>query len=212
MHTSQGRGAGAFPDAESHPFRQRSRDGAQAVNEQLEFLKQIAGRLDSLGIPYMLTGSMAMAVYSVPRMTRDIDIVVEYGPDDAERIARLFDADCYVDAGSIRAAAVQRSTFNIIHNEWIIKADFIPRRDEPYRKLEFARRRVVEVEGAGIAVVAPEDLILSKLCWARDSESGLQQRDVRQMIQSVRDLDWPYLEQWSARLGVRDLLDRMRRE
>lgn len=181
------------------------------MNEQLEFLKQIVSRLDSLGIPYMLTGSMAMAVYAVPRMTRDIDIVVEYGPDDAERIARLFDADCYVDAGSIRTAAVQQSTFNIIHNQWIIKADFIARRGEPYRKLEFARRRVVQVEGADIAVVAPEDLILSKLSWARDSESALQQRDVRQMIQSVRDLDWLYLEQWAARLGVGDLLEQTRR-
>ena len=182
------------------------------MNEQLEFLKQIADRLDSSGIPYMLTGSMAMAVYSVPRMTRDIDIVIEYGPEDSERIAKLFEADCYVDAESIRTAAVRQSTFNIIHNEWIIKADFIPRKNETYRRLEFERRRVIEVEGACISIVAPEDLILSKLCWARDSESELQQRDVRQLIQSVEDLDWPYLEQWSERLGLRELLDGMRSE
>ncbi len=45
------------------------------VDEQLEFVKQIASRLASAEINYMMTGSMAMAVYATPRMTRDIDDV-----------------------------------------------------------------------------------------------------------------------------------------
>jgi len=45
------------------------------VNEELKFLEYISTRLDSAGNPYMLTGSMAMMFYAVPRMTRDIDLV-----------------------------------------------------------------------------------------------------------------------------------------
>lgn len=180
------------------------------MDEQLEFLKQIAARLESEGISYMMTGSMAMAIYSIPRMTRDIDLVVECHPEDAGRIVKLFEADCYVDAESVREAAARQDMFNIIHNEWIIKADFIIRKDEVYRRLEFERRRRVDLEDVSIAVVAPEDLILSKLCWARDSQSELQQRDARQLIESVADLDWPYLETWAKSLGVKDLLDRVR--
>lgn len=183
---------------------------ADGMNEQNEFLKQIAERLTASGIPYMLTGSMAMAVYSIPRMTRDIDFIVEYTPEDAERIGKLFAEDCYVDIESIREAALERSSFNIIHNEWLVKADFIPRKDEVYRKLEFERRRTVTIEGARIAVVTPEDLVLSKLYWARDSESERQQRDVRMLIQSRVELDWPYLEQWAERLGVSAMLERAR--
>jgi len=182
------------------------------MSEQVEFLKQIARRLDSAAIPYMVTGSMAMAIYAVPRMTRAIDLVVEYGPEDAERMAKLFEADCYVDAEVIRSAAIEQRAFNIIHQEWIIKADFILRKQEPYRKVEFERRRAIDFEGARIAVVAPEDLILSKLVWARQSESELQQRDVRQLVQSVQGLDWPYLERWAERLSVSELFDRARRE
>lgn len=59
------------------------------MDEQLEFVKLIASRLDSVGIPYMMTGSMAMAVYSVPRMTRDIDLVVEVKPVDVDKIVSL---------------------------------------------------------------------------------------------------------------------------
>ncbi len=109
-------------------------------------------------------------------------------------------------------AAVQQSMFNIIHNDWVIKADFIVRKNETYRKLEFGRRRTVDVQGVSISVVTPEDLILSKLCWARDSESEIQQRDVRQLIESVKDLDWHYVEKWAERLGVGKLLDRMKSE
>ena len=47
------------------------------MEEQLEFLRLIAARLHAAGIPYMVTGSLALAVWAVPRMTRDIDVVVE---------------------------------------------------------------------------------------------------------------------------------------
>jgi len=181
------------------------------MNEQLEFVKQIASRLDSTRIPYMLTGSMAMAIYAVPRMTRDIDVVIECQPDDAARIATLFEADCYVDVESIREAATRQSTFNIIHNEWIIKADFIVRKDEEYRKVEFDRRRQFDIEGTQIWVVAPEDLILSKLGWSKESDSALQQRDAQALVESVTDLDWRYLQTWGERLGMKDLLDQVKK-
>ena len=41
----------------------------------------------------MLSGSTALGVYAVPRMTRDIDIVVALEPDDADRFAELFAED-----------------------------------------------------------------------------------------------------------------------
>ena len=45
------------------------------VPEEIQVLKDVAGRLDRAGIPYMLSGSMAMHFYAAPRMTRDIDLV-----------------------------------------------------------------------------------------------------------------------------------------
>jgi hypothetical protein len=46
----------------------------QAVNEELEFLRYMADKLEEARLPYMLTGSMAMMFYAVPRMTRNIDL------------------------------------------------------------------------------------------------------------------------------------------
>lgn len=43
---------------------------------ELDILKDISQRLEALLVPFMLTGSMAMNYYAVPRMTRDIDLVM----------------------------------------------------------------------------------------------------------------------------------------
>ena len=176
------------------------------MDEQLEFFKQIASRLDSAGIPYMMTGSMAMAIYATPRMTRDIDLIVEIELIDVEKIVKLFADDCYVDKASVRQAVHDRGIFNIIHNDWLIKADFIVRKDEDYRLKEFSRRRIIDIEGSAIAIVAPEDLILSKLIWGKRSQSELQLRDVKQMIVAMSELDHAYLQKWATILGVDDLL------
>ena len=178
------------------------------MDEQLEFLKLIASRLDSVGIPDMMTGSMAMAVYSVPRMTRDIDLVVEIKPVDVDKIVSLFSKDCYIDQDSVKQAVDAHSMFNIIHNEWVVKADFIIRKDEEYRREEFERRQKVVIEDMTIFIVSVEDLILSKLIWGKKSQSDLQLRDVRQMISTVSELDWEYMKKWAIVLGIDALLEK----
>jgi len=176
------------------------------MDEQSEFVKNIAGRLDSAGIPYMLTGSVALALYARPRMTRDVDVVIECRPDDVVKIVRAFGADCYVDANAVREAIASRTMFNIIHNEWVIKADFIVKKEDVYREVEFERRRRFVVEGVPVWVVALEDLVLSKLHWSRDSGSELQRSDVRLLLEAAPSLDRAYLEKWARHLGVQDLL------
>jgi hypothetical protein len=177
------------------------------VDEQLAFMKMIAQRLESAGIAYMVTGSLAMTLYAIPRLTRDIDIVIECRPEDADRIGKLFEADCYIDRESIREAITRRTMFNIIHSQWIIKADFIVRKKERYREVEFGRRRKFQLEGMNIFVVAPEDLILSKLIWSLESDSEIQKRDALSIAKSVTNLDWTYLKKWAQTLDLEDLLD-----
>ena len=54
----------------------------------------------------------------------------------------------------------------------------IVRKDSAYRQAEFARRKSVDLGGVRTGMVSREDLILSKLLWARDAKSELQMRDV----------------------------------
>ena len=91
----------------------------------------------------MITGSTAANFYTVPRMTRDIDIVVELLERDIDRFIRLFENDYYLEPETVRAAVKNKGMFNLIHDEYIIKIDFVVRKDTPYRRREFSRRKKV---------------------------------------------------------------------
>jgi len=170
--------------------------------DQIAFLRIIVGRLQSEGIPYMLTGSVAMSFYAQPRMTRDIDLVVECRGVESDVWVRLFGADCYVSREAVEDAMRRGGMFNIIDNESLAKADIIVRRDEEYRHAEFERRQRRNVNGLDVDVVTPEDLLLSKLLWWKEGDSPVQRLDLQGLIHARPDLDRAYLEKWADRLGV----------
>lgn len=177
------------------------------MTDELLILRQVASALDTAGIPYMVTGSIALSVYAEPRMTRDVDIVIELSASDVDRFVDLFEAEFHGDRDRIRDAVQRRTMFNLIHTKAIVKIDCVVRKDTPFRVEEFRRRRQVEVDGFPLTVVAPEDLVLSKLDWARESRSEVQRRDVRLLLGAQPDLDWVYLRRWAAALELTQMLD-----
>ena len=170
---------------------------------ELDILRDVSARFESAGIDYMLTGSMAMNYYAQPRMTRDIDLVVALQSGDAEKILRLFAPDYYVSAEAVQGAIAQQSLFNLIHLESVIKVDCIVRKQTEYRAAEFNARQRITVAGFQTWVVSKEDLIISKLWWAKDSHSELQLRDVRNLI--AGGCDRAYVERWTQELGLASL-------
>lgn len=150
----------------------------------------------------MITGSMAANFYVTPRMTRDIDLVIELSEADSDRAVRLFEDHYYIDCDMVRLAVRNQSKFNMIHKALVVKVDCVVKKDNEYRRTEFVRRRTATVAGEQVSIVAPEDLILSKLEWAKESRSQVQLDDVRNLLRSVHQLDMGYLNRWAERLGV----------
>ena len=138
------------------------------MQSELDILRDVTKRLDEARIQYMLTGSFALNYYAQPRMTRDIDIVVALTPKDADSVVALFEDDYYVPRNAVVRAITNQTLFNIIHSESIFKVDCIVRKNTEYRILEFERRQQVEVDEIKIWIVSKEDLIISKLHWAKD--------------------------------------------
>jgi predicted nucleotidyltransferase len=172
---------------------------------ELLALSDVCARLDGMGIAYMLTGSLAMSYYARPRMTRDIDLVVALESADAQRLADALGADYHADAGAIAAAIRDARPWNIVHLPTVVKIDLIPRKDTPYGRAEFERRRRVELAGVSLWIVSVEDLILSKLEWARDSRSEQQRRDVSLLLKVPVDRE--YVQEWAGRLGLAAALE-----
>ena len=177
------------------------------MTEELLTLRDITTRLETAGMDYMLTGSVALNCYAQPRMTRDIDLVVAFFLKDAARIEQVLGPDYYVSPEAARDAVLHQSCFNAIHQRSLTKVDFMVRKQEEYRHHEFARRVRVRVEDFEVWVVSKEDLILSKLDWARDSHSQRQLADVENLIATGCDVE--YLRAWSAKLNLTDMLTRV---
>ena len=174
------------------------------IDTELDVLRDVTLRFESAGIAFMLTGSMAMNYYGQPRMTRDIDLVVKIAADQTDVVTALFSEDYYVDRVAVSKAVAQRSIFNLIHNETIVKLDCIILKNSDYRQEEFARRQRITLGGFQTWIVSREDLILSKLYWARDSRSELQFRDIKNLL--AADLDLSYLLSRAEILEVKSLL------
>ncbi len=170
---------------------------------ELDIVRDVSRRLAAAGIEFMLTGSMAMNYYALPRMTRDVDIVVSLAAADAALIQRAFTPDYHVSMDAVRDAIGKRFMFNILHEDSVIKVDFIVRKDSDYRLAEFARRQRITIEDFSTWIVSKEDLIISKLDWARDSRSGQQFGDIRNLIST--GCDTAYIQHWTDILGLSSL-------
>lgn len=173
------------------------------MQDGFDVIRDVTRRFERAGIAYMLTGSIALLCYAEPRMTRDIDVVIEVEPIDVEKIVQLFGDDYYVPHGSLQSAIERKSVFNMIHLASLFKVDCIVKKSSEYSQVEFARRRQVTIKDLIFWAVSKEDLIISKLNWARDSHSELQLRDVKNLMKTGYDAE--YLEKWARELGLFEL-------
>jgi hypothetical protein len=171
---------------------------------EIDIVRDISHRFEEAAIPYMLTGSMAMNYYAQPRMTRDIDVVIAIAPEDVRRVAALFRPDYYLSEESIREALAHQSIFNLIHQDSVIKVDCIVRKRSEYRRVEFERRQRISILDFTTFIVSKEDLIISKLFWAKDSHSETQLGDVKNLL--ATGYDAAYLQRWTHELGLDNLL------
>ena len=171
--------------------------------DEFKVLKIVIERLNEGAIPYMISGSVAMNYFAQPRMTRDIDIVIEISKNDVERIYKLFERDFYIDLDAVRNAVLKKEMFNIIHLTEVIKIDFIISKGHEFDKTTFLRRKRIKIDDTEMFLISVEDLILSKLLWAKDSYSEIQIKDVRNLLQQKPDMK--YIEQWIKRLGIEEL-------
>ena len=167
---------------------------------ELDILRDVTRKFEQLNVQYMLTGSLAMSYYSQPRMTRDIDLVVNISKTSVKKMEMLFIPDYYISIDSVINAIDNEFMFNLIHTESSIKVDCIVRKQEEYRITEFERRQKIRLTDFDIYIVSKEDLIISKLIWFKESNSELQKRDIKNLLVSGYNND--YLQRWIGRLNV----------
>ena len=173
-----------------------------------DLLKRITEALESKGIPYMLSGSIAMNSYTVPRMTLDIDIIIELREENLAAFLSLFDTSYYINHDTVTNEVKRQGMFNIIDYETGFKIDFIVRKNSTYRKHEFERRKKAKIGGTEVWMVSPEDLIISKIIWIQELKSEKQIHDIKNLL-GIPGIDTEYIVYWcrELKLSTYNLID-----
>jgi hypothetical protein len=173
----------------------------------ISLLKRITQALEGKNIPYMLSGGIAMSHYAVPRMTLNIDIVIELNAENQSNFLSVFVKGYYVDDLTVKNEIRRSGMFNVIDFETGFKVDFIVRKNSEYRKYEFQRRSRNEISDFEVWMVSLEDLIISKIEWIQTLQSDKQMSDIRNLLANTQ-ADVEYIKNWCQKLKLQtfDLL------
>lgn len=171
---------------------------------ELKNLIKIAKVLDELKIPYYVTGGFAVSIYGRPRFTADIDVVIKMSNpqvnDLATKLQKIFPKG-YIDESQIEDALLRRSEFNIIDPESGLKVDFFVTKNDEFEKECFKKAQPQDL-GYKINFTSPENLVISKLLWHKQSESTRQLEDIASVMDVQKNLDKKYLILWINKLGL----------
>jgi len=174
---------------------------------QKKFLEKLISLIESAGISYAVCGSLSSSLYGQPRATNDADIIIAPTQGQLDKFLKSLEAGHYVSSEAAFEAMKICSMFNVIDNKLGWKADLIFRKDGPYELTEFNRRLRAKLMGIDLWILSPEDVILSKLGWAKNSQSEQQLRDALGVaVVQWEHLDKDYLRKWAKKLQVEDSL------
>ncbi len=182
---------------------------------QQDLLNKVIRALDEAGCPYMLTGSFASSMQGEPRLSHDIDLVVDLSPHALPGLLKVFPSpEFYLEEQSIREAIRTRTMFSLLQMSEGDKVDFWILTAEPFDIARFARRQHEDVLGMKVFVSSPEDTILAKLRWAQLSGGSEKQFHDALSVYEVQfgTLDTQYISRWVASLALQDYWERLLRE
>jgi hypothetical protein len=182
---------------------------------QLELLRYVVSTLERLRVPYAIVGSFASGIWGEPRMTLDIDVVVQLL---GQQVAGLVDAfptgEFYVSPTAADEAVRTHGQFNVIHPTSGNKVDFMVVGGSAWATAQLARRRRIELlPDFSAEVAAPDDVILGKLLYYREGGSEKHLRDIAGIMKRSGELVDPlYVRQVAEQLGAAEVWQRIVKE
>lgn len=176
--------------------------------DQLDLLRHLIAALDRLDVPYMVVGSLASAAYGEPRMTQDIDVVIDLEERQIAALCRAFASDeFYVSEQAALDAVRHNSQFNIIHPASGNKIDLMIVPAGAWGQAEISRRQrtrlLPDLEGY---CARPEDVILGKMQYYREGGSEKHLRDIAGILKVSGDqVDRQYVARWAEQMGLAEI-------
>jgi hypothetical protein len=169
-------------------------------------LEKAIAILQDYGIKYHLTGGVTSVAYGEPRMTQNVDIVIDNGAIKRQLdsfVESLRESDFLFDEKSVRDAVDRKHMFQLLDSVEALKLDIYPRELIPG---ELDRSNTLELfEGMHVPIASLADTAAAKLVWISKG-SHKSRRDLRQLVRISIEDQRQTIEQQATDLGWRDLL------
>lgn len=177
-----------------------------------EIVVAVIDALNELGVPYMLTGSLASNVWGIARSTADADFVVQSRSLDLRALAERLGPDFRLDP-QVSFETVTGTNRHVVRARGRrFRVELFLLSNDPHDVARFGRRQPVRVLGHEMYLPTAEDVVISKLRWSQQGKRAKDLADARNVIAVQGDrLDWDYLRDWCRRQGTEALLDDARR-
>jgi hypothetical protein len=149
------------------------------------FFTYVIEVLERLGIPYMVVGGFAATFYGEPRLTIDVDIVMDMKYEHIRPLVAAFPpSNYYVSEEAVRDSLRRRYPFNVIQPATGAKVDLVPLSGDPFTRSAFQRRQRLAYDEAGHSAtfITAEDIVVAKLIAHRETESDKHLRDARGVL------------------------------
>ena len=172
--------------------------------------RRVIDALNRAGIPHMLVGAFSRNAYAPPRSTNDADIVVSLAGHSLRTVADILGADFALESQAGFEANTGTLRDTIVHTDAQFSVELFHLSRDAHDQERFDRRRVTSFDGEPTCIPTPEDVIITKLRWARRKDLD----DVRDILGFVEpaSLDWDYVRRWVGVHGTRSALDTLRSE
>ena len=177
-------------------------------------LADFARPVESVGLRYVVGGSVAAGYFGEPRATLDIDVLIEAKTSDLDRLAVAFAERFLMTRDALRDAFEKRIAFNAYHGASFTKFDVHVAVDDPLDRAQLEHRQpklLLDGSSEVVYVTSAEVVVLRKLAWFRRSNltSELQWRDGLGVIkQQGHRLDRDFMVELAAATELTYLLRR----
>ncbi len=171
--------------------------------------------LEQVGIPYAITGSIASSVHGEPFQSQDVDFAIQMTVDQARSLHQTLPQRFYRSPEHLEQVARMGGMANLIDTGTSLKVDLSVLRPGDFFATVLSRRVPASFAHGGptFYTVSPEDVILMKLDWRRDSKSQKQWENALSVarVKGAR-MDWKYLFAQAAKLDLTEDLTSLRDE